>query len=386
MTEGEHGFSTPTERQAALIIGAVDSVSPGKIMVSLELDAPRTTALNTGSPVAFPRLNAFIVIPNEAGALVGIVNWLGVEHSGFPKRPGMKDFGLVDLPFPLRKMSVVPVGTLERGSATDGRLFALRRGVVAFPSVGDPVALPSASQLQALSRGEKSDERVVIGRTLLSSEAEVRIDPDKLFGRHLAVLGNTGSGKSCSVAGIIRWSIEAAQREREARRNTAAPNARFIVLDPSGEYSKAFEGLPGFQLFQVPPLEVSSARNLRVPAWLLNSHEWASMTSASHRVQRPVLIDALRNLRTGEPVETGSEHRLSRLCRGYVELIRTAKLMPRNYSSFPQRKGFGKMLAAFKESLEKYEDVELGGNERQALIEEIDAVLDERQGYGEGNY
>jgi DNA helicase HerA-like ATPase len=386
MTQEGSGFSTPTERQAALNIGTVDSVSPGKIMVSLELDAPRTTALNTGSPVAFPRLNGFIVIPNEAGALVGIVNWLGVEHSGFPKRPGMKDFGLVDLPFPLRKMSVVPVGTLERASATDGHFFALRRGVVAFPSVGDPVALPSAIQLQALSRGEESDERVAIGRTLLSNDAMVCIDPDKLFGRHLAVLGNTGSGKSCSVAGTIRWSIEAAEEERKTKKTQGPPNARFVVLDPSGEYRKAFEGLPGFQLFQVPPLEVTEARKLRVPAWLLNSHEWASMTSASHRVQRPVLIDALRNLRTGEPVETGNEHRLSRLCRGHVELIKTAKLTPRNYSSFPQRKGFGKMLEAFKDSLEKYEDVELGADERGALIEEIDAVLSDRKGYGEGNY
>jgi DNA helicase HerA-like ATPase len=386
MTKDSAEVSTPTERQAALNIGSVDSVSPGRITVSLELDAPRTTALNTGSPVAFPRLNGFIVIPNEAGALVGIVNWLGIEHSGFPKRPGMKDFGLVDLPFPLRKMSVVPVGTLERASGADGHLFALRRGVVAFPSVGDPVALPSAAQLKALSRGEQNDERVVIGRTLLSNDAEVHVDPDKLFGRHLAVLGNTGSGKSCSVAGLIRWSIEAASAERKASKRTGPPNARFIVLDPSGEYSKAFKGLKGVQLFQVPPVEAQGARPLRVPAWLLNSHEWASMASASHRVQRPVLMDALRNLRTGQPVETGAEDRLSRLCRGQLALMESAKLTPRNYSSYPQQKGFGKMLGAFKDGLERYGDVEAGDDELQALVEEIDAVLDERKGYKKGEF
>lgn len=60
------------------------------------------------------------------------------------------------------------------------------------------------------------------------------IDPDRLFGRHLAVLGNTGSGKSCSVAGLIRWSLESA-REKLVD-STKLVNSRFIVLDPNGEY------------------------------------------------------------------------------------------------------------------------------------------------------
>src|SRR5690606_40110513 len=64
--------------------------------------------------------------------------------------------------------------------------------------------------------------------TLFRSNATVSVDPDRLFGRHLAVLGNTGSGKSCSVAGLIRWSLEAAKKKRGA-----SPNARFIVLDPN---------------------------------------------------------------------------------------------------------------------------------------------------------
>lgn len=49
-----------------------------------------------------------------------------------------------------------------------------------------------------------------IGNSPLVGNAKVMIDPDRLFGRHLAVLGNTGSGKSCSVAGLIRWSLESA--------------------------------------------------------------------------------------------------------------------------------------------------------------------------------
>lgn len=385
MTEPGTSLSTPTDRQAALNVGTVESVSPAKIIVSLELDAPRTTALNTGSPVGFPRLNGFVVIPNESGALVGIVTWLGIEHSSFPKRPGMKDFGLVDLPFPMRKMAVVPVGTLERSKASGASEFRLQRGVVTFPSVGDPVALPSAPQLRALTHGDKRDERVAIGRSLLGNDAEVCVDPDKLFGRHLAVLGNTGSGKSCTVAGLIRWSLEAAKATRDDAEVEGEPNARFIVLDPSGEYREAFEDVPGFQLFQVPPAEDTDAKDLRVPAWLLNSHEWSSVTFASPRVQRPVLFDGLRNLRTGNPAEASKEHALCRLCLGHLALIETTKTTPRDYTKFPMVKGFGKALTALKEGLDAYVDIAVGADELQALIEQIDAVLNEREGY-QGSY
>lgn len=371
-------LSTPTERQSALNVGIVESVAPGRIGVRLELDAPQTTALNTGSPSAFPRLNGFIVIPNETGALVGIVTWIGVEHSSHPKRPGLRDFGLVDLPFPLRKMSIVPVGTLERLTGVANRTFKLRRGVVTFPSVGDPVALPSSEQLSALTRGEPSDRSISIGRTLLGHEAEVRVDPDKLFGRHLAVLGNTGSGKSCSVAGMIRWSIDAAKRERERARKEGAPNSRFIVLDPNGEYRQALSDLPGFRLFQVPPVETDGAESFRLPAWLLNSHEWSSITSASTRVQRPVLVDSLRHLRTGSTPERRPEQQLARLARSSLALVETTKATPVQYTTFPRFKGFAATLVRLAEGLEAYRDSVVIEGELEEAIATILTTVDKR--------
>lgn len=373
MSAAEQAITTPVERQAALNVGAVESVSPGRIVVRLELDAPQTTALNTGSPIAFPRLNGFVVIPNESGALIGMVSWLGVEHSTYPKRPGLKDFGLVDLPFPLRKMHVVPVGTLERCAGEHGAYaLRLRRGVLVFPSVGDPVALPSTQQFEALTEGEREDRRLHIGRALVANDAEVRVDPDKLFGRHLAILGNTGSGKSCSVAGLIRWSIEAATQHR------SIPNARFIVLDPNGEYRDALKDMPGFRLFQVPPVETSGAEDLRVPAWLLNSHEWASATYASARIQKPVLIHGLRYLRTGSTPELALEERLARLARAHVVLLEAVKTSPRQYTTFPGYKGFGQGLQALRDGLECYRDVEAGADELGRAIDLIDEVIDSR--------
>lgn len=127
-------MSKPIEQIAALTIGTVESVSPSEIRVLLEPNAPQATALNTGVPTGFPRINGYVLIPNETGAVVGLVVWLGVERSQFPKRTGLKDFGLVDLPFPLRKISLTPMATLlARKRAGSGEsAYRLERGVFCF--------------------------------------------------------------------------------------------------------------------------------------------------------------------------------------------------------------------------------------------------------------
>ena len=295
-------MTSPVERLSHLVVGAVESVSPDEIRVLLELDAPHSIALNTGTPAAFPRINGYVLIPNEAGATVAYIAWIGIERSPYPKRSGFKDFGLIDLPFPLRKMSVSPVGTLtsRRDRTTGMTKYDLSRGVVAFPSVGDQVLMPTPEQVEAIVGAKDSDKRVRIGSSPMASNAAIMVDPDKLFGRHLAVLGNTGSGKSCTVAGLIRWSMVEAEKAIHNTGKEGTPNARFIVLDPNGEYAKAFTDRgDSLRLFRVPPV-VGQERPLDVPAWLWSGHEWTAVAHAQPGAQRPLLMQGLRDLKSGQ--------------------------------------------------------------------------------------
>ena len=256
-----------------LTIGTVESVSPTEIKVLLETDAPHNIAINTGIPNLFPRLNGFVLIPKEDGAIVGIISWIGVEHSRYPFRKGMKDFDLIDLQYPLRKMILNPVGTLKTKGKASEKAYELERGVFSFPSIGDAAVLPTKEQIHSIVENKDRKANVCIGNAPIAGNAEVFVNPDRLFGRHLAVLGNTGSGKSCSVAGLIRWSVKEAYDKKEA----ADLNARFIVLDPNGEYLNSFTGLNiGLKLFKVEVTEdeASAFRQLKVPAWFWNSFEW----------------------------------------------------------------------------------------------------------------
>jgi len=349
-------MSRPIEQLASLAIGTVESVSPTEIRVLLDPGAPQATALNTGTPIGFPRINGYLLIPNETGAVVGLIVWLGVERSDFPRRTGLKDYGLVDLPFPLRKIALTPLGTLvaHRGHEEDSPQYALQRGVVAFPSVGDTAYLPTAEQLRSIIEAPSdADRRVEIGTSPLSAGSSVTVDPDKLFGRHLAVLGNTGSGKSCSVAGVLRWSL---QQARAARSDARPANARFIVLDPNGEYSSAFADEANLRTFRVPA-HGEDGRRLCIPAWMWNSEEWAAFSRAAAATQRPILLQALRDMRAGVQLTEPSERRCARSMRSYLVSLqaRVARGVS-GYQGFPENKNCGNQLRNLSEDALRYAD------------------------------
>jgi DNA helicase HerA-like ATPase len=340
---------SPFEQAGGLCIGTVDFVSPDEIKVALDIEAPESVALNAGGLRPFPRVNSYLLMPVDDGYLVGQIEWITVERSAFPKRRGMKDFGLVDLPYPLRKISLNPLGTLFKKAIKPGKEeeYGFRRGKDSLPSVGSGVLLPTEKQLRSII--ESGDHRrIKIGFSPLAGNAKVCVDPDRLFGRHLAVLGNTGSGKSCSVAGLIRWSLEQAQA------NAAIPNARFIILDPNGEYSRAFSShdpTVKAQIFKVNPGAGES--QLNVPLWFWNSAEWCSFTQASVKTQKPLLIQALRNVRDGKTEPSANQsNEIRRFLRTIVTTLQIEKNSGSPWSSFPKPKSFLEKIKKWKLELE----------------------------------
>ncbi|ELK4798155.1 ATP-binding protein [Pseudomonas aeruginosa] len=338
---------SPLAYADSLRIGTIDFVSPDEIKVLIDIEAPDGVALNTGTPRPFPRINGYALIPSDEGHLVAQVEWITIERSQYPKRKGMQDFGLVDLPYPLRKMSLNPLGCLVyEGSGVDGKeIYRFRRGVESYPTVGDAVLLPTQSQLRAIVESG-DNRRVLIGSSPLAANAKVMVDPDRLFGRHLAVLGNTGSGKSCSVAGLIRWSMDEARKARAG----ADPNARFIVLDPNGEYASTFRDMSKVRVYAVEPSE--GIEQLQVPLWFWNSAEWSAFTQASAKAQRPTLVQALRSVRDGVfAAAVTPSHEMRRYLRTLVTAIQGEKNSGNPWKGAGQARGFRDRLIKWKEGL-----------------------------------
>jgi uncharacterized protein len=315
-----------------LTIGTIESVSPTEIKVLLETNAPQNVAINTGVPTQFPKINGYVLIPNETGAIVAVINWIGVQHSNYPIRKGLKDFDLIDLPFPLRKLILTPLGVLKKKKDNS---FEIERGVYSYPSVGDNVILPTDRQLTAIV--ENSDGKFEIGKAPIAGNASIRVNPDKLFGRHLAILGNTGSGKSCSVAGLIRWSLTEAEK---AKKNEQL-NSRFIILDPNGEYFNAFDDLGNKKVrkFTIKLDEKESDfEQFKIPAWMWNSQEWINFSQAAPGAQRPLLLQSLLDLKKGEQLSNVNIVRL------YTFLNTSKNILNSFLAALPNSSNFGPFL------------------------------------------
>ncbi len=386
-------MNTPIANAESLQIGTVDFVSPDEIKVVLDLDAPNDVALNSGVPRPFPRINSYVLIAGEGGYLVSQIEWITIERSQFPKRRGMQDFGILDLPYPLRKMSVLPLGVLKETleEFAEKVSYDFVRGIETFPTVGDPVLIPTQDQLKAIVESG-SNRRVNIGISPLAGNAIVSIDPDRLFGRHLAVLGNTGSGKSCSVAGLIRWSVEAAKRKLENKHDQIqeftqeqadiSANARFIILDPNGEYTKSFEGLANVRVYGVEKNDALGVEQLIVPMWLWNTSEWVAFTQASGKAQKPTLVQALRCVRDGQFDFKQSD---SVMMRRHLRTLITITVLERNAGSpwgrFPQNKNFYLKLQSWRKGLETSDTyIETENEAIDKLANFIDDLINARSG------
>jgi DNA helicase HerA-like ATPase len=220
-----------TYQPSARSIGRIASVTGSKAIVLL--DTPNEN--DPRSKTDRPEMGMLLAIDTANAIVLANVSALSVP---VPAQGAENEIRIAELGL---------VGELTRNG--EGKL-CFSRGTTTYPALGDRVRLATKSELQLTYSGE-GEETVRIGciRQDTSIPAVVRIDD--LLGKHFAVLGTTGTGKSCSTALILRAILE------------KNPNAHIVLLDPHNEYATAFG----------ERAEVVSPRNMQLPLWLLNFEE-----------------------------------------------------------------------------------------------------------------
>jgi hypothetical protein len=128
-----------------------------------------------------------------------------------------------------------------------------------------------------------------IGRSVIFPDYDVKVNIDKFFGFHFAVFGNTGTGKSNTVARILQNIF--------SKNNYSAKGAKFVIIDSNGEYNKAFSKLNEINLEISHSLMIADdegeGRKFEIPVWALSADDWAILLHASEKTQVPVLKRAI---------------------------------------------------------------------------------------------
>jgi DNA helicase HerA-like ATPase len=131
-----------------------------------------------------------------------------------------------------------------------GKLYRFRRGVTRYPVPGCAVYPVSTADLKQIYAPEDR-ATIEVGTVYPTRDIRASLYVDAMLGKHFALLGSTGTGKSTSAALILHKICE------------LAPQGHIVMIDPHGEYSAAFK--TNGALYDVG--------NLQMPYWLMNFEE-----------------------------------------------------------------------------------------------------------------
>jgi uncharacterized protein len=151
-----------------------------------------------------------------------------------------------------------------------GKIYNFRRGVTRYPVPGSEVyAVSSADMKQVYAADGRAN--VEIGTVFPTKDIRGTLYIDAMLGKHFALLGSTGTGKSTSAALILHRICD------------MAPEGHIVMIDPHGEYSAAFKN--NGALFDV--------NNLAMPYWLMNFEEHCEVFVTSSGDDRQMDCDIL---------------------------------------------------------------------------------------------
>ncbi len=154
------------------------------------------------------------------------------------------------------------------GNLTAGNVF--ERGTVLLPVPTEPAYIPDKATLDILF-AESAEYDFPFGQLTVNKGVTLKISGDRFFSKHIAVVGSTGSGKSCAVARILQDVVGISKKKNNHAGKQK--NAHIVIFDVHDEYSAAFT-LDKAESFTLNPLGIDS---LHLPYWLMNSEELESI-------------------------------------------------------------------------------------------------------------
>lgn len=267
-------------------IGKIISVEYDKFRVRLFNSTRNSTVNIAGKVYYFGNIGSYLKTVNSTGEYIfcevtSIIDWVGKDGQVYSA------FNLDSS----REMIIKPVGTLD----DEG----FKMGVGIFPQLYSDVEIVTDDDLDKILRS-KADvtepgihAAINIGRSKSLINYEISLNINRLFNIHTAVLGNSGSGKSNTIAHILH--------EVYRKKDNEALGAKTIIFDANGEYPNAFGGESKLSDSIKPAFYKPNIRNgeagykaFSLPYYLMNLDEWLSFLMASERTQKPFWDNVLQ--------------------------------------------------------------------------------------------
>lgn len=294
---------------ASRAIGKIVSVSADRLVVELHRGSDNFTVVGFDDVHYVATLGSYLMVPTQSEYVV--LEVIGLREKDFS--PAYGNAAEMDKATAAKFLDVVPVGSMpvQGGSFKFGvstfpplyadALYARDEDLDRIFNVEQPADRETKTDAEGAAKEGTVPHTIEIGTSAVFKDYPVKAQLDALFGGHVAVLGNTGSGKSCTVASIFQSVFTKPD-------DFGALGAAFVIFDVNGEYRQALDNLPwsinsSYLKATDPGAKIEdSTRSIlgneeisrfRLPHWFMTVDEWALLLRASERSQQPALRTAL---------------------------------------------------------------------------------------------
>lgn len=238
------------------LIGYVIDVQSGNISASLINDEPNSSPVITigDEDVLIGQIGSYVLIKQEQTRALAMVTRMREQEKFIPPESGQRGEDTLSDPLAVRTVTLVPLGRVN----DDGEFV---RGVGTFPTTGAEVHAIGTEIIGSMFNRFQS-KGYDVGFLPTNESQKVYFDPSSLFGRHFTILGQTGAGKSYTVANILQRAV------------ATMPKAHIVLLDLHGEYSWVDkESGERKCAFDDNVARYVDARKLEIPYWLMTYAE-----------------------------------------------------------------------------------------------------------------
>lgn len=262
----------PFER--ARYLGSITQAGTSQIRVNFPFATEAAPAMYAGQRVSRGQVGEFVAVQGYGSIVLGRIIELRLPDrdrlSVEPEREADEEAN--------------PIATIRLLGSVDPISGRSTRGIPEPPRIGDHVYLAHPEFLAHAIDLTSSDggELIGLGRLSGSNDTMVSLSPNAIFGKHCAVLGSTGGGKSWTTARLVE--------------EISARGGKVLLLDPTGEYHSFGELADHFQLGGTH-MEDDGRRFASFPHRHLSEGDLFALFQPSTQVQAPKLRDALMSLK-----------------------------------------------------------------------------------------
>ncbi|TVZ51415.1 ATP-binding protein [Dokdonia sp. Hel_I_53] len=289
------------------VIGKVVAINSDRFTVELLSGIDNFNISGFDDIHYFAQLNSYVVLPYQNYFIVSEVSGVREKELNVPFSNPKEQ--ILSKSTTGKYLEILPIGTLKPVDENPD-YYKFEFGVSVYPALYTDVLYIKEKELDAIfnvkeqieivcekpsEHKEKCDcekrryKTLSIGTSTIFPDYEVKIDIDKFFAGHSAVLGNTGSGKSCTISSILQSIYKLS--------NHSAVGSTFIVFDVNGEYKQAFSEISENTDIEVQNFCIGSSdkdvKEFTLPHWFLTIDEWALLLQATEKTQIPILRNAL---------------------------------------------------------------------------------------------